>query len=301
MPWRQLRVVVAAELADPLAEVLTEAGALAVSLEDAGDQPLFEPARDTTPLWTDTAVIALLAAETDLATVYTAVADAFGTDAQAWPWSEHALADQDWARAWLTQFKPLDFGNGLWVCPSWETPPAPHATNVILDPGCAFGTGYHATTAMCLEWLSRTPVAGARVIDYGCGSGILAIAALKRGAASAVGIDIDTEALAISRANAQANGVAAQYEALLAQDFSAQRTGDVVFANILAGPLVALAPLLTSLVAPHGVLVLSGLLTTQIAEVSAAYAAEFTLDITTRGEWAAIVAQRHDRTAHIAK
>lgn len=296
MPWRQLRVVVPADVAEPLAEVLSAAGALAVSLEDAGDEPLFEPAPDTTPLWTDTAVTGLLAAETDIAAIRTAVAHTFGAVAETWRWREDTLPDQDWARVWLTQFKPLDFGNGLWVCPSWEPPPVPTATNVVLDPGCAFGTGHHATTAMCLEWLSRTPVAGAHVIDYGCGSGILAIAALKRGAASAVGVDIDAEALAISRANAHANDVAARYDAQLAQDFGTQRAGDVVFANILAGPLVALAPLLTSLVAPRGVLVLSGMLTSQVAEVRAAYAADFAFGVTKRGEWAAIVA--HRRPSH---
>ena len=292
MPWRQLRVAVAADVAEPLAEVLSAAGALAVSLEDAGDQPLFEPAPDTTPLWTETAVIALLDAETDIAAIYKTVAEAFGAEARAWDWSEHALPDKDWARVWLAQFKPLDFGNDLWVCPSWQAPPVPHATNIILDPGCAFGTGHHATTALCLEWLSRAPVADARVIDYGCGSGILAIAALKRGAATAVGIDIDPEALAISSANAAINDVSARYRAVLAGDFAAERAADIVFANILAGPLVALAPLLGASVAPRGALVLSGMLTSQVAEVSAAYAPAFTLDVRTRGEWAAIVARR---------
>ena len=292
MPWRQLRVAVAADVAETLAEVLSAAGALAVSFEDAGDQPLFEPAPDTTPLWTETAVIALLDAETDIAAIYKVVADAFGAEASGWQWSEHALADQDWARVWLTQFKPLDFGNDLWVCPSWQTPPVPHATNIILDPGCAFGTGHHATTALCLEWLSRAPVADARVIDYGCGSGILAIAALKRGAATAVGIDIDPEALAISSANAAINDVSTRYRAVLANNFAAERPADIVFANILAGPLVALAPLLDALVASRGTLVLSGMLAAQIAEVSAAYAPAFALDVRTRGEWAAIVARR---------
>lgn len=291
MPWRQLRVVVAADVAEPLAEVLSAAGALAVSLEDAGDEPLFEPSPDTTPLWADTAVVALLAAETDARAMHAAVAEAFGAGARAWRWREETLPDQDWARVWLTQFKPLDFGNGLWVCPSWQPPPVPHATNIILDPGCAFGTGHHATTALCLEWLSEASVAGARVIDYGCGSGILAIAALKRGAASAVGVDIDAEALAISRANAQANGVAERFAAHLPQDFGVEAPADLVFANILAGPLIALAPLLGALVAPRGALVLSGMLATQVAEVGAAYAPAFTLAERTRGEWAAIIAQ----------
>ena len=291
MPWRQLRVVVAADVAETLAEVLSAAGALAVSMEDAGDQPLFEPAPDTTPLWTETAVTALLAAETDIERMQQAVVAAFGQEASAWVWKEHALPDQDWARVWLTQFKPLDFGNGLWVCPSWETPPVPAATNIVLDPGCAFGTGHHATTALCLEWLSREPVADAHVIDFGCGSGILAIAALKRGAASAVGVDIDAEALAISRANADINGVSARYRSVLAGEFVAERRADIVFANILAGPLIALAPLLGALVVPRGALVLSGMLTTQVAEVSAAYAPTFALDVHTRGEWAAIVAR----------
>lgn len=292
MPWRQLRVVVDADRAEPLAEVLSAAGALAVSMEDAGNQPLFEPAPDTTPLWSDTAVIALIAAETDVAQLYRAISAAFGADTRTWVWSEQALADQDWARAWLTQFKPLHFGNDLWVCPSWETPPAARATTVILDPGCAFGTGHHATTAMCLEWLSEQSVVNARVIDYGCGSGILAIAALKRGAAYATGVDIDAEALAISRANAQANAVNARYVATLAGDFRVTQTADIVFANILAGPLVTLAPLLTQLVAPGGALVLSGMLVPQVTEVSAAYAPAFALDVRTRDEWALIVARR---------
>ena len=292
MPWRQLRVVVAADSAESLAEVLNATGALAVSMEDAGNEPLFEPAPDTIPLWTHTAVTALLAAETDISHMQRAVADCFGAEAATWAWSESTLADQDWARVWLTQFKPLHFGNDLWVCPSWETPPAAHATNVILDPGCAFGTGHHATTALCLEWLSAEPVAGVDVIDYGCGSGILAIAALKRGAARAVGVDIDAEALAISRANAAANDCSARYTALLTNEFALTQPAAVVFANILAGPLVTLAPLLTQSVAPGGVLVLSGMLVSQIAEVSAAYAAPFALSVRTRAEWGLIIARR---------
>lgn len=293
LPWLKLKFRVANDEAERVAEALEEGAAEAVSLEDAGDQPLFdEPDRaeegSSPSYWRETWVGALLPIDADTDAVVQSVALALGRDptcVREW------IADQDWERAWLDQFKPLPFGGGLWICPSWCTPPERDATNVILDPGLAFGTGTHATTRLCLEWLAGHPTQG-DVIDYGCGSGILAISALNLGARRAFGVDIDPRALEVSRENARRNGVEAKCAFLLPEALASGIVGDMVFANILAGPLVRLAPTLTALTAPHGTLLLSGLLTQQRDEVHAAYEQEFTVEPRTLDGWALLVCRR---------
>jgi ribosomal protein L11 methyltransferase len=249
-------------------------GAASVTLADAADQPLFEPAPGTTPLWPATRVTAMFAADLDLAPVRAALARTFGAALLAGA-VEEVVADRDWERVWLDQFQPMRFGDHLWICPAGQRPPAaPCEVLIDLDPGLAFGTGTHPTTALCLEWLDRNPPAGQQVLDFGCGSGILAIAALKLGAASVWAVDIDRQALWASRENAARNQVADRLHTGLPGDLPSQPC-DVVLANILANPLIELAPKLAERVRPGGRLVLSGILSAQAADVQHAYAGWF--------------------------
>lgn len=297
MPWLQLTLEASRGEAQGLADALEEAGAVSVSLEGADAEPLFETDwHDATPVWKQTRVVALFAEGTDAPAVMRQVAELL---ALATPPAFHAeqIADQDWVRSWMDRWRPMRFGSSpagtsLWVVPSWLEPPEPEAANIILDPGLAFGTGTHATTAMCLDWLAQHPPRGLDVIDYGCGSGILAIAALKLGAARAIGTDTDPQALTVSRENAERNAVATRLELCLPDELPAATSADVVLANILAGPLIALAPRLTRLVRPGGTLILSGLLASQADEVQVAYATHFRFERQLREDWALLAGHR---------
>jgi len=292
MPWLQLTLESTRDDAQRLADALEEAGAVSVSLEGADAEPLFETDwHDTTPVWKQTRVVALFPEDTDTTTVMNMVAALLSLPAPP-VFTAAAVADQDWVRVWMDRWQPLHFGANLWVVPSWLTPPVPDAANIILDPGMAFGTGTHATTAMCLEWLAAYPPRNLEVIDYGCGSGILAIAALKLGAAHALATDTDPQALAVSHENAERNQVTERLVLYLPEAVPAQANADVVLANILAGPLVQLAPRLTALVRPGGKLILSGLLANQTAEVEAAYAAHFVFERRVHDGWAMLAGQK---------
>lgn len=203
------------------------------------------------------------------------------------------LEDKDWEREWMDNFHPMRFGERLWICPSWREVPDANAVNVMLDPGLAFGTGTHPTTSLCLQWLDGLDLAGKTIIDFGCGSGILAIAALKLGAAKAIGIDIDPQAIQASRDNAERNGVSDRLELYLPQDQPEALSADVVVANILAGPLRELAPLISVLPVAGGLLGLSGILASQADGVCEAYADRFNLDpVVEKEEWCRITGQR---------
>jgi ribosomal protein L11 methyltransferase len=266
--WRQATVTVDETLAEPLSDWFSEAGAVSVGFEDAGDQPLFEPKPGETPLWQRTQVIALFESDADEAGIQAAAEEQFGDRLTDWAWA--TIEDQVWERAWLEHFKPMQFGRRLWVCPTGFEPPDPAAVNVILDPGLAFGTGTHPTTALCLAWLDGQDVAGQAVIDYGCGSGILAVAALKLGAASAWGVDIDPQAITASADNALKNGVETGLYLGYPKDLP-EPPADILLANILAGPLVELADDILSHLRPGGRLALSGILATQADTVRSAY------------------------------
>jgi ribosomal protein L11 methyltransferase len=266
--WRQMAVTADEALAEPLSDFLVELGAVSVGFEDAGDQPLFEPKPGETPLWRQTKVTALFEEEADAAEIRNAVETEFGDRLAGW--ESTILEDQVWERAWLEHFKPIRFGQRLWICPTGFAPPEPEAVNVILDPGLAFGTGTHPTTALCLEWLDGQDLAGKTLIDYGCGSGILAVAALKLGAAQAFGVDIDAQALTASAENARKNGVEAGLTLGYPKDLPAE-PADVLVANILAGPLIELAGDITGRLKPGGRLALSGILATQVEQVRKAY------------------------------
>ncbi len=245
---------------------------------DAEDQPIFEPDLNTTPLWSHTHLLALFEADTDPDSLLAHLQLLRGGELP-----EHqveVIEDQDWERSWMDNFQPMRFGQRLWIVPSWHAAPEPDAVNLLLDPGLAFGTGTHPTTALCLEWLDAQPLQGQSLLDFGCGSGILAIAGLLLGAEHAVGTDIDTQALDASRDNAERNGIAAERFALYLPEQLPEKAADVVVANILAGPLVSLAPRITALVKPGGRLALSGILAEQAEEVRAAYSDAFELDPT---------------------
>ncbi|SDG55606.1 ribosomal protein L11 methyltransferase [Pseudomonas benzenivorans] len=278
MPWLQVRLAISPEQAQTYEDALLGVGAVSVTFMDAEDQPIFEPDLGTTPLWSNTHLLALFDADTDPDSLLAHLQLLTGG---ALP--EHQIErieDQDWERSWMDNFQPMRFGRRLWIVPSWHQAPEPDAVNLLLDPGLAFGTGTHPTTALCLEWLDGQDLHGCRVLDFGCGSGILAIAALLLGAAQALGTDIDPQALEASRDNASRNGIEpARLPLYLPADLPPQ-PAEVVVANILAGPLVALAPQITSLVKPGGRLALSGILAEQADEVRAAYRDAFDLDPT---------------------
>jgi ribosomal protein L11 methyltransferase len=253
-------------------EILLAHGAQSVTQVDAADDPVLEPAPGETPLWPRTRTIGLFDPATDLAPAIAALRDTLPDGASAIVTTAQ-LDEQDWVRIWLRDWEPRRFGARLWVTPRAKRSAITDrdATIVVLDPGLAFGTGTHPSTALCLDWLAGAPLRGASVLDFGCGSGLLAIAALKLGAARATAVDIDPQAIVATRDNARANAVQGQLDAGLAADYR-PAPHDVVLANILAQPLIALAPVLAGSLAPGGALVLAGLLAAQADEVQAAYA-----------------------------
>lgn len=273
MSWLQLTFYSTKDKAEALADLLSETGAAAVSMQDAADQPLYEPPPGATPLWQRTNVVGLFDENSDGDEVIEQLK-------AAWPealpeFRSERLADQDWERAWMDDFKPMKFGERLWIVPSWHEAPQQDGVNILLDPGLAFGTGTHPTTRLCLEWLDGQALHGKRVIDYGCGSGILAIAAALLGAASVIGVDNDPQALIATQDNAQRNGVAIL--TYLPTEVP-QNGNDILLANILAGPLIELAPKLAALVKPGGLIALSGILPEQANEVRQTYAQWFSME-----------------------
>ncbi|MCP3697659.1 MAG: 50S ribosomal protein L11 methyltransferase [Aliivibrio sp.] len=289
MPWIQVKLNATSENAEQISDMLMEeTGALSVTFLDAKDVPIFEPLPGETRLWGETDIVALYDAETDMDLVIAQLKASTVLD-DNFAYKVEQLEDKDWEREWMDNFHPMKFGERLWICPSWREIPEPDAVNVMLDPGLAFGTGTHATTALCLEWLESIDLKGKTVIDFGCGSGILAIAAIKLGAAKVVGIDIDPQAITASKDNAARNGVADQLELFLPQDQPENLVADVVVANILAAPLRELSSIITAHVAPGGVLAMSGVLDTQANDVASYYTDNFTLDaIAEQQEWCRI-------------
>tara|TARA_Y100000034_G_scaffold60540_1_gene73543 strand:- start:587 stop:1465 length:879 start_codon:yes stop_codon:yes gene_type:complete len=276
MSWLQLRLAITPEQAPTLEDQLLELGAVSVTFMDAEDQPIFEPDLGTTPLWSNTHLLALFEADTDPEALLQHLRLLW--QAQLPPHELEKIEDQDWERSWMDNFHPMRFGERLWIVPSWHAAPEPDAVNLLLDPGLAFGTGTHPTTSLCLQWLDAQQLQGKTLIDFGCGSGILAIAGLLLGAEHAVGTDIDIQALEASRDNAQRNQVADDRFDLYLPEQMPDTPADVLVANILAGPLVSLAPRLASLVKPGGLLALSGILAEQTDEILQAYRDDFELD-----------------------
>lgn len=276
MSWLQVRLALTPAQAETYEDLMLELGAVSVTFMDAEDQPIFEPDLGTTPLWSQTHLLALFEGDTDAA----ALEQRVQLLANGLVYEVERLEDQEWERSWMDNFQPMCFGQRLWIVPSWHEAPEPEAVNLLLDPGLAFGTGTHPTTSLCLQWLDGEPVQGLQVLDFGCGSGILAIAALLLGAEHAVGTDIDVQALEASRENANRNGIdPARFPLYLPADLPGE-PADVVVANILAGPLVGLAEQITRLTRIGGRLALSGILAEQAEDVRAAYAGCFDLEPT---------------------
>ena len=263
--------------ADTVEQVLLNAGALSVTLTDSEDQPIFEPGPGETPIWDLVTVVGLFSSELDRPALQTTLDEALATLNLSSSALTH-LEDQDWERAWLDDFQPMCFANHLWVCPTGMKPDTENAVIMELDPGLAFGTGTHPTTAMCLEWLAANDVANKDLIDYGCGSGILGIAALLLGADRVYGVDNDPQALQATSDNCKKNSLSqSRFMLYLPGDFANAlrheelQQVDIVLANILAGPLVNLAEYLTAMIKPGGIILLSGILREQAEEVMSAY------------------------------
>jgi ribosomal protein L11 methyltransferase len=290
MPFLELTLDLQGLAPDVAEEATFNSGALSVTLTDSGDDAVLEPAPGEIRLWPSTRMQALFPDGTDSARIVACLAEQLGVAPARI--RLRVVADRLWEREWLKDFHAMRFGARLWVCPRHEVVSDPAAVVVLLDPGLAFGTGTHATTAMCLSWLDAHLPVGARVLDFGCGSGILAIAALKLGAQRAWCYDIDPQALLATAENAQANGVAAATVICASAD-ALPATVDVLLANILAGPLCVLAERFAALVRPAAQVILSGLMEHQEAEVTAAYGAWFdTTPIAVRDGWVALQAVR---------
>lgn len=270
MAWIQLSFEIHEGDVEALETDLQEWGAASVTLRDAEDQPLFEPPPGELPVWAHVKVTALFDDQQDLEEVRSALEAAHPQTLATW--QVETLPDRDWERAWMKDFQAMRFGKRLWIVPSHLTPPDSQAINLVLDPGLAFGTGTHATTALCLEWLDKNPPVGLKVLDFGCGSGVLGLAALKLGCHAMTGVDIDEQALQATRDNLERNQLGVESTTLCYPnelDINAQF--DLIIANILAGPLIELAAQLTSRLKADGSLVLSGILEERAADVIAAY------------------------------
>jgi ribosomal protein L11 methyltransferase len=292
MAWLAISFKAAADVADAVSDALLEAGALSVSCDDAdagtADETAHfaEPGQDPPSAWRQNVLTALVEAGTDPRAVLEAAATDCGIPVPAF--SVSLVEDQDWVRKTQLQFEPMRVAKGLWIVPSWCEPPEPDAINIRIDPGLAFGTGSHPTTRLMLRWLARTIIGGESLLDYGCGSGILAITAARLGARDVAGIDIDAQALHAAAVNAASNGVRARF---VSPEIACPEPAEIVVANILANPLIVLAPLLTSLCSHR--LALSGILETQYDEVAAAYANVFDLESPDREDgWVLITGSR---------
>jgi ribosomal protein L11 methyltransferase len=291
MPWLQVSIQISPEQAEQYEDALLEAGALSVTVTDAADQPVLEPGPGETPLWQHCRVTGLFQDNINANELETRLHHALSLETLPELLIE-PLEDQDWTRAWMEHFKPMAFGNRLWVCPEGFEPPEPGAINLMMDPGLAFGTGTHPTTALCLEWIDQQDMQDRTVVDYGCGSGILAIAALLCGASRAWGVDNDPQALIATRDNAKKNHVSERIECFLPGDFPGTQA-DICMANILAGPLTELAPLLANIVKPGGSIILSGILSHQANEISTAYQEWFVMEpVTLKEDWARLEGTR---------
>lgn len=276
MAWLQLIIPTDESSADQLSDALMDHGAVSVTLQDMQDQPVLEPELGTTPMWSQTRVVGLFDANEDLKDIISNVEQQLRRKIPDWKGEQ--LEDKDWVRAWMDDFKPMQFGEKLWVVPSTFEPPQPEAANILLDPGLAFGTGTHPTTSMCLEWLNAHPPRDKDIIDFGCGSGILAIGAILLGANHAEAIDLDPQALIATRDNAKKNHVDDKIKTYLPNEFP-NTTTPILLANILASPLIELAPYFAELTASQGQIVLSGILTEQAQSVLAAYQPNFDIQI----------------------
>lgn len=283
MSWQQLHFLCDRSNADYAEALLLDEGAVSIVLEDAGDEPIFEPLPGETPLWSRVALTAFFDTHTSDAhqdTDFEEMGSRIAAQIKAQRFWLSSLEDKDWTREWMRHYTPINVRDNVWIVPKWETPPDKTALNIFMDPGLAFGTGYHATTRLCLDWLFEQNLQGKTVLDYGCGSGILAIAALLFGAKNAIAVDIDPQATLATCQNAELNGVADRLRIFLPEEFeeyrqSARPSIDCLSANILAGPLIALSGYFAQILPKGADIVLAGLIQSQVDEVMAAYRPRF--------------------------
>lgn len=292
MQWLQLIISATRETSGSIEDALLECGAVSVTLEDAADQPIFEPGVGETPLWDNCQIKALFDANTDTVAITVQLQPVI-SQPSALRWEQ--LEDKDWSQEWKKYFSPMKCGDRLWICPSWIEPPDANGINLSLDPGLAFGTGSHPTTHLCLRWLDKQDLVGQTLIDYGCGSGILGIAALLLGAEKVIAVDNDPQALLATRDNAQRNNIAPErLETYLPDQLPENICAETMVANILAAPLIELAPRLIALTAAGGLLCMSGLLEHQIDAVSLPYAKDFDFtEPSIESEWAQLAARKN--------
>lgn len=290
MAWVQIRFPVEHQFTDEISDFLMDLGSVSVTFTAMDDEAIFELFPGDKKIWQLSACVGLFDAATDMSLVGAALSQhpAF---TQPLKFTIEQVEDKDWEREWMDNFHPLQFGQRLWICPSWREIPEPEACNVILDPGLAFGTGTHATTALCLEWLENMDLSDKTILDFGCGSGILAIAALKLGAKRAIGIDIDPKAITASKENAERNGVEDLIELYLPEE-APNFECDIILANILAGPLKELEPVIVGYGHTGTKLALSGILAEQADAVAECYANDVELNpVTQKEEWVRIDGQ----------
>lgn len=276
MPWLQLKLTTDRDSAEGLEDLLLASGAVSVTLEDNADQPILEPALGETPLWDQVRLTGLYDADIDTRAVGERLATAWSQPLPEHRWEQ--LEDKDWEREWMSHYQAIRCGERLWICPSWQEPPEPDKVNLMLDPGLAFGTGTHPTTFLCLQWLDQQQLDGLDLVDFGCGSGILGIAALLLGADRVTGVDIDPQALTATRDNAARNALPENAMPVYLPGRCPEVTADIMLANILAGPLVELAPQLQRMTRVDGKICLSGILANQADAVMEAYRPWFDFD-----------------------
>lgn len=291
MPWLQIKIDTNNLDASAVEDAVLAAGAVSVTLEDNADQPILEPALGETPLWDNTCLIGLFDAETDVKQANKLAELELGQALPPHRWE--LLEDKDWEREWMNNYHPIKCGENLWICPSWIAPPEPEKINLMLDPGLAFGTGTHQTTFLCLQWIDQQDMADKTLIDYGCGSGILGIAALLKEAKQVVGVDIDPQALIATASNAERNGLPSDAMPVFLPADCPDAPAEIMLANILAGPLAELAPSLNKLTKLGGLLCLSGILESQAQAVMSAYTEWFEFDpIAQKDEWVRLTARK---------
>ena len=293
MPWIQLTFLTDKNSSEKAEQALLDAGTLSVTFRDAEDNPILEPGPGETPLWEDIFLTGLFDADADTKSLKEKIESSLGKTLAI---KIEPLEDKDWVRAWMDDYKPMQFGERLWVCPKHLPVPNPQATNLMLDPGLAFGTGTHPTTALCLQWLDAHSVSGKQIIDFGCGSGVLAIAALLLGASHCDAVDIDPQAITASMDNAHENNVAEKLDLYLPNEFAEKvkiKQYDLILANILAGPLTELAEQLSAYCKAGGDIVLSGILESQTSKIIEAYSPWFELEpITVEDEWIRVTGKK---------
>ena len=283
MAWIQISFQTTRDIANQLSDALSEAGALSVTLQDAKDQPLLEPGVGETPIWDQVIITGLFPDTADEQSTLQKIQE--HTDVNLPPHKISPLEEKVWEREWMKEFHPMRFGRRTWICPSWLPVPEPDAVNILLDPGLAFGTGTHPTTALCLEWLDEHISGGETVIDFGCGSGVLGIAAAKLGASRIWAVDNDPQALTATAENARNNDAQTVIECFDSNQELAIKA-DLIVANILANPLISLETLFKTLLKENAVAILSGILIEQRDSVIDAYQTDFTLEASAeQDEW----------------